>query len=243
MNLHQEKGSKLISPFRFKTFIMFQKVITTDDLDTINISVIQALQELGIPDIQFAKYCDEALLKIKKEQNDAVPFDLLISDLSFKSDHRNEKLQSGEELIRAAKLAQPSLKVLVFSIEDKTHRIKNLVKNKGINGYVLKGRNSIPELKKAIQSIYSNDNVYLSPIVANQIGDKSLLEIENYDIELLKWLSKGFTQDEIGLQFKDNDIAPCGSSSIEKRINKLKISFRANNNAHLIAITKDLGLI
>jgi len=222
---------------------MFQKVITTDDLDSINIAVIQALKELGIPDIQYAKYCDETFLKIKKAQIEAEPFDLLISDLSFKNDHRNEKLQSGEELIRAVKTAQPNLKVLVFSIEDKTHRIKNLIENEGINGYVLKGRNSIPELKKAIQSIYSNDTVFLSPIISNQIGDKSMLEIENYDIELLKSLSKGLTQDEIGLKFKDNEISPCGSSSIEKRINKLKIFFRANNNAHLIAITKDLGLI
>lgn len=222
---------------------MFQKVITTDDLDSINIAVIQALQELEIPNIQHAKYCDETFLKIKKAQMDAEPFDLLISDLSFKSDHRNEKLQSGEELIRAAKKEQPNLKILVFSIEDKNHRIKNLIENEGINGYVLKGRNSIPELKKAIQSIYSNDTVYLTPAIANQIVDKSLLEIENYDIELLKSLSKGLTQDEIGLQFKNNEITPSGSSSIEKRINKLKIFFRANNNAHLIAITKDMGLI
>ena len=222
---------------------MFKKVITTDDLDSINIAVVQALEELGIPDIQYAKYCDETFLKIKKAQIDGEPFDLLISDLSFKTDHRNEKLLSGEELIRAAKMVQPKLKVLVFSIEDKTHRIKNLVENEGINGYVLKGRNSIPELKKAIKFIFDNEAVFLSPVVANQIGDKSLLEIENYDIELLKSLSKGLTQDEIGFQFKNNEIAPCGSSSIKKRINKLKIFFRANNNAHLIAITKDLGLI
>jgi two-component system capsular synthesis response regulator RcsB len=222
---------------------MFQKVITTDDLDSINIAVIQALQELGIPDIQFAKYCDETFLKIKKAQINGKPFDLLISDLSFKTDHRNEKLLSGEDLIRAVKKTQPNLKILVFSIEDKTHRIKNLIENEGVNGYVLKGRNSIPELKKAIKSIYLNDTIFVSPTLENQIGDKSLLEIESYDIELLKSLSKGFTQDEIGLQFKENNISPCGSSSIEKRINKLKIFFRANNNIHLIAITKDLGLI
>jgi DNA-binding NarL/FixJ family response regulator len=222
---------------------MFQKVITTDDLDSINIAVIQALTQLKIPIIQHAKYCDEAFLKIKKAQMDAEPFDLLISDLSFKTDHRNEKLQSGEELIRAAKKEQPNLKILVFSIEDKSHRIKNLIENEGINGYILKGRNSIPELKKAIKSIFANDTVHLSPVIAHQISGKSLLEIEKYDIELLKCLSKGLTQDEIGHQFKENAIAPCGTSSIEKRINKLKIFFKAKNNAHLIATTKDLGLI
>jgi hypothetical protein len=94
-----------------------------------------------------------------------------------------------------------------------------------------------------ITGIYTNDSVFVSPIIANQIGDKSMLEIGPYDIELLKYLSKGFSQDEIVLQFKNKKIAPCGSSSIEKRINKLKIFFRANNNAHLITITKDLGLI
>lgn len=222
---------------------MFQKVITTDDLDSINIAVIQALQELEIADIQHAHYCDEAFIKIRKAQQDGTPFDLLISDLSFKPDHRNEKLQSGEELIRAVKKLQPDIKVLVFSIEDKTHRIKNLVENEGVNGYVLKGRNSILELKKAIRSIYQDDKVYLSPELAHVLQDKSLIEIENYDIELLRSLSKGFTQDDIALIFRSNDLSPYGSSSIEKRISKLKTFFKANNNVHLIAIAKDLGLV
>jgi two-component system, NarL family, captular synthesis response regulator RcsB len=222
---------------------MFKKVITTDCLDSINIAIIKTLQELNIPNIQHSNYCDETFLKIKKAQIDNEPFDLLISDLSFRKDHRNEKLQSGMELIRAVKKIQPNLKILVFSIENKTYRIKKLIENEGINGYVLNGRNSIPELKKAIQSVYSNDAVFLSPTITNKITDNALLEIENYDIELLMYLSKGFTQDKIGDQFKKNKITPYGSSSIEKRINKLKVFFRANNNTHLIALTKDLGII
>ena len=38
-------------------------------------------------------------------------------------------------------------------------------------------------------------------------------------------------------------IIPNGNSSLEKRINKLKTYFKASNNVHLIAITKDLGLV
>ena len=75
------------------------------------------------------------------------------------------------------------------------------------------------------------------------ILDKSALEIERYDIELLNTLAKGHTQEEITLRFKTDGIAPHGMSSIEKRINKLKIIFRASNNVHLIAIVKDLGLV
>ncbi len=222
---------------------MFQKVITVDDLDTINIAVIRALEELAIPEIQNAKYCDEALLKIKRGIAEQLPFDLLITDLSFKLDHRQEKLQSGEDLIQAVKKIQPNIKILVFSIEDKIHWIRNLIKKEGINGYVLKGRNSIPELKKGIQNIYHNDIVFLSPELTHALLDKSLLEIESYDTELLKLLAKGYTQEEISKQFKEIGTTPYGTSSIEKRINKLKIFFKANNNVHLIAIAKDLGLV
>lgn len=222
---------------------MFQKVITVDDLDTINIAVIHALEELSIPEIQHAKYCDEALLKIKRGLVEKLPFDLLITDLSFKLDHRDEKLRSGEDLIQAVKKIQPSIKILVFSIEEKPHCIKNLIEKKGINGYVLKGRNSIPELKKGIQNIYSSDKVFLSPELTNVLLDKSLIEIEPYDIELLSLLAKGLTQEEVSVQFQQIGIMPHGTSSIEKRINKLKIFFKANNNVHLIAISKDLGLV
>lgn len=222
---------------------MFQKVITIDDLDSINIAIVQALRELRIPRIEHVPYCDEAFLEIKKAQFDGEPFDLLISDLSFKNRYGNEKTLSGEALIHAVKKIQPQLKVLVFSIEDQHQRIKKLVESEEINGYVLKGRNSIPELKKAITSIYSNTLVYLSSAIAHQIADKFLLEIENFDIELLKSLSKGFNLDEIEFHFKNKETTPCGSNSIEKRIKQLQILFKANNTVHLIAITKDLGLI
>jgi hypothetical protein len=62
---------------------------------------------------------------------------------------------------------------------------------------VSKGRDSIPQLQKAIQSIYSEDEKTLSEEWSHVLRDKSLLEIEAYDITLLKLLSKGFIIDEI----------------------------------------------
>ena len=222
---------------------MFNKVLIAEDLDSISIAVIQALEELSIVEIHHSKYCDDAFLKIKKALHDEVPYDLLISDLSFKPDHRENRLMSGEELIQAVKKIQPAIKTIVFSIEDKSYRIKSLFQNIGINAYVSKGRDSIPELKKAIHRIYNNKEIELSAEVAYALRDKSLFEIEAYDITLLKSLAKGFTLDDISSEFKDSGIIPNGSSSLEKRINKLKIYFKASNNVHLIAITKDLGLV
>lgn len=222
---------------------MFNKVLVAEDLDSISITVGQLLEELSVSEIHHAKYCDDALLKVKKALSDDVPYDLLISDLSFKMDHRENQLTSGDELIAAVKKIQPNIKVVAFSIEDKSFRIKSLFTNLGINAFVSKGRNSIPELKKAIQGIFNNDSKIISPELYYVLKDKSLIEIETYDILLLQSMSKGFTLEETAIDFKNSGVVPNGSSSIEKRINKLKVFFKANNNVHLIAIAKDLGLV
>ncbi|MFV8440560.1 response regulator [Flavobacterium sp. LB2P44] len=222
---------------------MFHKVLVAEDLDSISIAVVHALEDLSITEIHHSKYCDDAFLKIKKALYDGIPYDLLISDLSFKKDHRENRLNSGEELIEAARKVQPEIKIIVFSIEDKSFRVKSLFNNLGINAYISKGRDSIPELKKAIDHVYNNEEIKLTSEINHAMKDKSLIEIEAYDIALLKSLSKGFTLDEISFEFKDSRIIPNGSSSLEKRINKLKVYFKATNNVHLIAITKDLGLV
>jgi DNA-binding NarL/FixJ family response regulator len=222
---------------------MFKKVLVAEDFDSISITVGKALEELSVYEIHHAKYCDDAFLKIKRALYDNAPYDLLISDLSFKTDHREDKLKSGEELIAAVKKIQPNLKTIVFSIEDKSYRIKSLFNDLDINAYVSKGRDSIPELKKAISGIFNDETKILSSELSNALRDKSLIEIETYDIEILKLLSKGYILDEIASEFKTLGIIPNGSSSLEKRINRLKIYFKASNNVHLIAIAKDLGLV
>lgn len=222
---------------------MFKKVLVAEDFDSISITVGKALEELSVSEIHHAKYCDDAFLKIKRALRDQTPYDLLISDLSFKTDHRENKLTSGDELIAAIKKIQPDIKIIVFSIEDKSFRIKSLFNNLGINAFVAKGRNSIPELKKTISGIFNDETTVLSSKLSYTLREKSLIEIETYDIEILKLLSKGHILDEISSEFKTLGIIPNGSSSLEKRINRLKIYLKANNNVHLIAIAKDLGLV
>ncbi|KAF2081429.1 response regulator [Flavobacterium sharifuzzamanii] len=222
---------------------MFKKVLVAEDLDSISIAVVQVLEELQVPVIHHVKYCDEGLLKIKKALADKEPYDLLITDLSFKSDHRKVNLNSGDELVEAINKVQPNLKKIVFSIEDKSYRIKTLFNELGINAYVSKGRNSITELRNAIESTFNNGEKILSSDLSFNFNDKSLIEIESYDISILKLLSQGYILESISKEFKDLSITPNGTSSIEKRINKLKIYFKANNNVHLIAIAKDFGLV
>ncbi|MFW0738996.1 MULTISPECIES: response regulator [unclassified Flavobacterium] len=222
---------------------MFKKVLVAEDLDSISIAVIQALEELQVPTIDHVKYCDDGLIKIKKALKDNEPYDLLITDLSFKKDHRKISLNGGEELIEAANEVQPGLKKIVFSIEDKSYRIKSLFFDLGISAYVSKGRNSIAELRKAIEGTFRNEERILSSDLSFNFNEKVLFEIESYDISILKLLAQGYILENISNEFKATSITPNGTSSIEKRINKLKIYFKANNNVHLIAIAKDFGLI
>lgn len=223
---------------------MFKKVLIAEDLDSISYTIINELEGLKIPHIEHVKYCDDAFIKIKKAQVQNNPYELLITDLSFKQDHRENKLTNGEELITNVKKIQPDIKTIVFSIEDKSFKIKSLINNLAINAYVVKGRNSLEELKTAINSIYNSETRLILPKnIPNTLSEKSIIEIEPYDISLLKLLSNGLSINDITTEFKNSKLIPNSNSSIEKRINKLKTYFKANNNVHLIAIAKDIGLI
>lgn len=105
-----------------------------------------------------------------------------------------------------------------------------------------KGRRGLIELKEAIQAVYEQE-LYVSPQVAPALSKKTDLEIDDFDILVLKHLSLGLSQDQISQQLKNDGVSPNSLSTIEKRLNKLRIQFKANNAIHLVAIVKDLGLI
>ena len=100
----------------------------------------------------------------------------------------------------------------------------------------------LKELENGINDVYKNQR-YLSPQIEQALSQNSDLEMSDYDIDLLKFLAKGLSQDEISVELKKTSIKPNSLSSIEKKLNRIKDSFRANNTTHLVAITKDLGLI
>lgn len=221
---------------------MFKKVLLSEDIDTISQGVMAVMDVLLIDHVQQVQYCDDAYLKIKKSNLDGVPFDLLITDLSFVPDHREQKLASGEELIKKLRQEFPALKIIVYSIENRPERVRNLINDLKVNAYVVKGRRGLRELENAIVAV-QHDGSYLSPELSLSIKAKPSVEIVDYDIELLRMLSLGHSQDQISLQLKKKNIKPSSLSALEKRLNALRKHFGANNVVHLISIVKDLGLI
>lgn len=221
---------------------MFKKVLVADDIDSINHAVSSVLRNFDIQKVEYAQYCDKAYVKAKKAMLDGEPFDLLICDLSFKTDHREVKIPGGKDLILLLKKEDPNLKVLVNTIEDNPHTVKSLWSSGNIDAYVCKDRNGMKELKDAISSL-SRGGTYNSPKLERSLKQENLVVLKDFEVKLLTAISNGYTQDEIQDKFKRENISPSSKSAIEKRLKELREEFNARTTPHLISIIKDLKLI
>jgi len=222
---------------------MFTKVLVAEDYEIANQGIIKVLtEELGIQDLHESKYCDDAYLKFRRAHQDNDPFQLLITDLSFKEDHNTQVRTSGIDLIKDVKSIQPNIKVIVYSQEDRPDKINMLFEKLSINGYVCKGQNAIKELLACLQGVYQ-DQIVFPPLLAQQSESGEMVHLDDLDMILLEELAKGHTKKEIRLKLIELNITPNGESSIDKRVSRLFDSFQAKNTTHLIAIVKDLGLL
>ncbi|MDR6300998.1 response regulator [Mesonia maritima] len=219
-----------------------KKVLVAEDISIINAGVEQALQEQEIDNISFVQYCDDAYLHLKKAVQEENAFDLLITDLSFSEDYRKGNLNEGVDLIKKIREEKIPIKILVFSIENRREFVKNIIETESVEAFVSKGRNDKKDLIEAIQALKQNKK-YISPQLKTRLQQKNAIEIDNYDVNLLTYLADGKNQAEISKCFKAENISPSSISAIEKRINTLKIYFRAKNSVNLIAKAKDIGII
>ena len=221
---------------------MFSKVLIVDDHAMVNDGISSNLSKLNITNIHSAMYCDEAYLKIKRANIDHRPFDLVITDLGFKIDHIKSDILSGDMLVKRLRIEFPELSIIVFSQEDHFQKVRDLMNDCGADAYVWKGREGNKELLKAIEAVDSG-SIFLSRKVERALMQKDDHELSDYDIELVKLLSNGMSQTQISHYFKGQNISPSSISSVEKRLNRLKDQFLANNATHLVSIMKDHKLI
>lgn len=221
---------------------MFKKALIAEDFESYNSSVQKAMEELNITTIDNVHYCDDAFMKIKKSLREKNPYDLLLTDLSFDTDHREQHLTNGRDLINAVRSDHPTIKIIVFSIESRPEIVDDLFKTHKINGFVSKGREDLKELKRAIKAVYNNEK-YISSNIKDAIRTKNSYDFTKFDITLVTLLSTGTLQKNIPEYLKENNIKPSSLSSVEKSINNMKESLGLSNNEQLIALCKDWGII
>lgn len=221
---------------------MFEKVLIAEDHESSNISVRKALEDCGVVNNDYVFYCDDALLRIKQALKTDVPYDLLITDLSFEEDGTPQKIGNGTDLIKAVRDLQPGIKILVFSVDGKPAVVDYLFKELFINAFVRKARRDVTELKLSLEAV-AKGRKYLSTGLRQSIKESNTYDFQEYDIILIKLISNGMLQKDIPQYLQENDISPSGLSSVEKRLNHIRESLNFTKNEQLIAFCKDVGVI
>ncbi|MGJ8735321.1 DNA-binding response regulator [Zobellia laminariae] len=213
---------------------MFKKILIAEDFQDTNKGIVNALENrMEVEDIQEELYCDKAFNRFKVAFLNKEPYDLLVTDLSFKEGPVARRLTSGQALIDAVRQVDPDIKVIVNSMIDDPAQINPLFTDQKINGYVCKGRNGLNELIIAIQEVYQN-RTYVSPQI-NLNSNNSVFELDKYDLLILQDLAEGFTKKEISEKLKNQNISPNSESTIDKKVSRLFDAFGAKNTHHLIA--------
>jgi len=86
-------------------------------------------------------------------------------------------------------------------------------------------------------------DIYRCPVSEDAFRQKNVLQLDFYEIQLLKLLSQGYKQEEISNYFVQNNLTPNSKRSIEDKLRKLREDFNAKTNIQLIYTAKQLDLI
>jgi len=221
---------------------MIEKILIAEDHESASISVQKTLENMGIKSPDYVFYCDDAILRIQKALEQGNAYDLLITDLYFEKDHREQVLSDGQSLIEAVRKIQPAIKILVFSAENKPAMIDTLFRDFQIDGYVRKARGDAKELQKALTAI-NNGEPYTDGFAKAAMPYKKAHEFTSFDTTILSLMAEGKRQQEISEYLNAQNIKPSGLSTIEKRLSYIKEALNFSTNEQLIAHCVKMGII
>jgi DNA-binding NarL/FixJ family response regulator len=221
---------------------MIDKVIIAEDQEITNLSVLKAMEDLRIREVDHVYYCDDALTKIHHAKQNGSPYDLLITDLYFEDDGTYQKIAGGFDLIRSVRAVQPAIQILIFSAENRPATIDMLFKTYEIDGFVRKARNDAKELKAAFDTL-SNGQQYYPRTLSQFVKQSNTYEFTDFDINIIQLLSRGYQQNEIPPYLKQHDIKPNSLSTIEKRLNQIREELGFSKNEQLVLFCKEAGIL
>jgi len=221
---------------------MFKNVLIAEDHQSLKISVDHTLKELGVLFTKYAYYCDDAVLELKDGIRKGRPFELMITDLSFEADGREQKLGHGNALIEAVRDLQPDIKILVFSAESNPTVVNGLFQKLAIDGYVCKGRRDSIDLKAAVENLYRGKQ-FVSDNFRASVRHKNAHDFTTYDTTVISQLAHGTLQKDIPAYLQQQGLKAASLSSVEKRLNQIKEALGFTKNEQLVAYCKDHKVI
>lgn len=163
------------------------KTLLVDDHSIIVDGLVALLQHH--PDIEVkatTPSANFALSYLAKER-----FDLLITDYSMPD-------MNGLELVRTAKAIYPQLKVIMLSMHDEPHIVREVM-CVGLDGYILK-KHTQQELFQAIDAVYEGRRYWSAEVTQALIqtnNPPTLSELTDREIDVLKLLIEEYTSKQI----------------------------------------------
>jgi DNA-binding NarL/FixJ family response regulator len=145
-----------------KNEISPMKILLVDDHQILMDGVKGLLEKEQLGEISQAGSAEQALEFLKTDKPD-----LLITDFNMPG-------MDGLTLIHTVKRIGPEIKIIVLSMHDEVHLVKEILKS-GINGYVLK-KDTQRELLRAVREVQEG-RVFLS----NDINKLLIVNLQNPD--------------------------------------------------------------
>ncbi len=182
------KIASIISGFSQKKTKMSMKVFLVDDHAILLDGIRSILEKDDSLEIAGAAHTAEDALNYLKSHR----VDLLITDFSLPG-------MDGLGLVRVVKKISPGTRIIVLSMHDETHLVKEILRE-GVEGYVLK-KDSHRELLEAIASVKAG-KVYLSNdinriiISSLRFPDEERL-LTDREREILKLIAKEYSNKDI----------------------------------------------
>lgn len=150
----------------------------------------------NMPHLQVVLECNNGYKLIERLKEDDYKLDILLLDLMM-------PVVSGFETAQLFKQHFPNIKLIVLSMNTETKIIYDLIETADIKGFLPKSV-SKNELIEAIERVYDDKNFFSDEVLIelakfkNTKKEKEDLLLSPREIEIIKLISKGYTNKQIG---------------------------------------------
>lgn len=177
----------------------------------------------------------EDLVNYVDENNHQI--DLAIIDYNLRA-YLKHNIETGIDVAKYIKSKYPSCKIIMLTAHTEKIYILDIIKSVRPNGFATKGEVSPIDLLHITEQVIEGNkfySTYVSSVYNESLDDKSL--IDDYNRQILLLLAKGYKIKEL------DKILPISYSAIQKRIAKMKIVLKVNDDTSLIKIAVEKGYL
>lgn len=192
---------------------------------------------LNAPIFSKAYNCEEAYSLITRCSTAKESFDIAIIDKGLPG-YKEKSILSGNDLATFIREMMPNCKIIMITAHTEIIIVYEIYKNVRPNGLIIKNDITPEKLQHAVKEIIQ-DKPYQSITVKNCISEiwKKELMVEDYNRQILFFLSKGFKIKEL------EGVICLTTSAIQKRIIRMKKVFEATDDSGLVKEAIKQGFI